>query len=167
MKFLRKCRFEIYKNKKGIQWSFIMWMWNHHQLWVGNYLCPRSLQFLGKSIWCTIWVYKNVWIVNFIAYSLMLRSHQAKAKNECDISSMKTVNLCRAIHTKRKRFRLNGLQSHSSESESDVAYAFAFAWCERKIKCTIFRCMWRLKQENINLPVQCVLALPLQYYPQS
>ena len=62
----------------------------------------------------------------------MLRSYQAKAKSERDFTSMNTCKLYRTVHTKRKRFhfRLNGLQSHSSEGESEVAFAFAFAWCE-------------------------------------
>ena len=53
---------------------------------------------------------------------VMVRSHQAKAKCERDISSMETNRLGKTIHTKRKRkrFLLNGLQSHSSESQSDT-----------------------------------------------
>ena len=39
-------------------------------------------------------------IQNTLAQSLMLRSHQVKVKSKCDISSIKTVNLYRAIHTK-------------------------------------------------------------------
>ena len=95
------------------------------------------------------YVYQNAWglkgrksnkgNVRRVAYrGVMLRLHQTKAKSERDISLMKTVNLYRAIHTKRKwkRFHLNGLQSHSSESESNVAFAFVFtfAWCERTIR---------------------------------
>ena len=59
----------------------------------------------------------------------MHRSHQAKS--ESDVSQMESSRLCRTIHTKqkRKRFHLNGLQSHSSESD----IAFVFAWCERAI----------------------------------
>ena len=56
------------------------------------------------------------------------RSHQAKAKSECNVAWMDTSKLHRTIQTKWKRFHLNGLQSHSNESESDVAFAFAFTF---------------------------------------
>ena len=67
----------------------------------------------------------------------MIHSHQAEAKSKRDVAwmEMATSKLYRTVHTKQKQFcfRLNGLQSYSSESESDVAFAFAFAWCEQTI----------------------------------
>ena len=72
----------------------------------------------------------------------MVRSHQAKAKSESDVSQMESNRLYkdRSHQVKAKVIRLNGVQSHSSESESDIAFAFGFSFarCERSItKCNI------------------------------
>ena len=59
------------------------------------------------------------------------------------------IDYVRTIHTKRKRFHLNGLRSHSSESESDIA--FAFARCERSIRSKVQAHITDSNQDSVYL----------------